>query len=134
MRRINLNRVVMDTILLLPLTVLFQRYVPVVNKVVFFFVIASLLYITVRNLHYVQEAVLLLAFGMVYCFSLITTGKVADNTNEYFYLLFFMLFSSYTIIRYDFIKQYLVMNTKFLKKIVILWDLCVIVSMFFKNS
>ena len=134
MGRVNLNKVVMDVILLLPLTVLFQSILPVINKVVFFLVIASLLYITIRNLHYVQEAILLLAFVVVYCFSLITTDKVADNTNEYFYLLFFMLFSSYTINRYDYIKQYLLTHVLYIKRIVVLWDLCVIVSMFFKSS
>lgn len=134
MGRINLNKVVLDAILLLPLTMLFQRILPIINKMVFFFVIASLLYITIRSLHYVQEAVLLLAFVVVYCFSLIVTGEMAENTNEYFYLLFFMLFSSYTINRYDYIKQYLMTHTAYIKRIVVLWDLCVIVSMFFKSS
>lgn len=134
MGRVNLNKVVLDVILLLPLTVLFQSILPVINKVVFFLVIASLLYITIRSHHYVQETILFLAFVVVYCFSLITTDKVADNTNEYFYLLFFMLFSSYTINRHDYIKQYLLTHVLYIKRIVVLWDLCVIVSMFFKSS
>ena len=134
MGRINLNKVVMDTILLLPLTVLFQKFVPVVNRVIFFFVIASLLYIVIRNIRYIQGSILLLIFIMVYFFSIIVTGEVANNTNEYFYLLFFMLFATYTINRYDYIKQYLITNTTYIRKIVILWNLCVIISMFFKSS
>lgn len=134
MGRINLNKVVMDTILLLPLTVLFQKFVPVVNRVIFFFVIASLLYIVIRNIRYIQGSILLLIFIMVYFFSIIVTGEVANNTNEYFYLLFFMLFATYTINRYDYIKRYLITNTTYIRKIVILWNLCVITSMFFKSS
>ncbi len=134
MGRININKLVMDVIVLLPLTVLFQGFVPVINKVVFFIVITGLLYIVLKSPHSLMETVVLLAFGLVYMLSFVFTGGVADNTNEYFYLLFFIIFSSYTIICYDYIKNYLVTRIPYLRKIVIIWDICVVISMFFKSS
>ena len=134
MGRIHINKLVMDVIVLLPLTVLFQGFVPVINKVVFFIVITGLLYIVLKSPHSLMETVVLLAFGLVYMLSFVFTGGVADNTNEYFYLLFFIIFSSYTIICYDYIKNYLVTRIPYLRKIVIIWDICVVISMFFKSS
>ena len=45
-----------------------------------------------------------------------------------------MLFAYYIIIQYNFIRQYLIENTAYLKKIVVFWDVCVIISMFFSSS
>ena len=134
MGRVNIDKVIMDAIILLPLTVLFQKYIPIINLVVFFLVISSLLYITIRNLRFCKETVLLIVFSGVYCFAIIVTGGVADNINEYFYLLFFMLYANYTVNRYDYIKKYLIGHTVYIKRVVILWNLSVIVSIFLQSS
>ena len=132
--RVNLNNLILDTILILPISVLFQKIVPWINKAVFFLVIASLIYFAIKNLRYTRETFLLFVFLLTYCFSLFITSSLAENINEYFYLLFFMLFAYYIIIQYNFIRQYLIENTAYLKKIVVFWDVCVIISMFFSSS
>lgn len=132
--KINPNKLVMDTVILLPIATLFQGIIPIINKVIFFVIIAMLLYIFLINKKSAYEIMILIMFGVSYIIAAISTEGPLDNTNEIFYLLFFMLFSDYVILKYEYIKYYLQHNYNYLKKIVIIWNVVVIISMFFKTS
>lgn len=122
--KINPNKLVMDTVVLLPIATLFQGTIPIINKVIFFVVIGTLLYIFLINKKSAYEIMILIMFGVSYIIAAISTEGSLDNANEIFYLLFFMLFSDYVILKYEYIKYYLQHNYNYLKKLLlygILW-------------
>ena len=46
---INFNRVVMDVVMLLPITTLFQGIIPIINRILFFVLILSLAFIAFKK-------------------------------------------------------------------------------------
>ena len=86
--KINPNKLVMDTVILLPIATLFQGIIPIINKVIFFVIIAMLLYIFLINKKSAYEIMILIMFGVSYIIAAISTEGPLDNTNEIFYLLF----------------------------------------------
>ena len=131
---INFNRVVMDVVMLLPITTLFQGIIPIINRILFFVLILSLAFIAFKKKKTTYEISILMLFSISYVAAFIFTEGPLDNENDIFYLLFFILFSDYVISGYEFIKRYLKSNYNYLKGIVIAWDFFVFISIFLKSS
>lgn len=132
--KINLNKLLMDTLMLLPIATLFQGIIPIINKILFFIIISILIYIFCINKKSTYEILVLMLFVISYIIAFICTKGLLDNTNEIFYLLFFMLYSDYVMHRYDYIKSYLKYNKVYLKRIAVIWNIVVVISMFFSSS
>ena len=107
---INFNRVVMDVVMLLPITTLFQGIIPIINRILFFVLILSLAFIAFKKKKTTYEISILMLFSISYVAAFIFTEGPLDNENDIFYLLFFILFSDYVISGYEYIKRYLKSN------------------------
>lgn len=131
---IKFNKVVMDVVMLLPITTLFQGIIPIINSVVFFVLIMSLFLIILKTKKTMQEITILVLFSISYITAFAFTEGSFDNKNDLFYLLFFILFADYVVSKYEFMKDYLKSKYNYVKGIVIVWDFFVFISMFFKSS
>lgn len=138
-KRVNFERVKLDSlflylILLLPITTLFQGVLPNINRDLFILLTSLLAVFFVINCHTKGKILIVFSFGVTYILSFIFTDGIADNTNEYFYLAFFILYASYIIGKCDYIMKEIQKRSKYIKAIVIFWNISVFISLFFESS
>lgn len=132
--RINVKTAIIDLIVLLPITTLFQGMIPIINKVVFFAIILLLLYLVVKNKYTRAEILAMVGFSIVYVAAFLFTKGAPDNANEYYYLLFFIIYSIYVSKNFEDIKKYCEIKSRYIKGIALIWNAAVFVSLFLPSS
>ena len=135
MKRIrDIDWIVLNLIILLPITTLFQAKVPIINKTIFFILIILLSYSLFVSTYKKTTIAFVFGFSIVYMLSFFFTDGVADNPNEYFYMLFFILYANYIVIKGRNIISVINGNRQHIYRVILIWNVCVLVSMFFKSS
>ena len=132
--RLNIKYVALDLLLLLPITTLFQGFIPVINRALFAVVIAGFCAAILYNKFKTKEIVVFLMFLSVYVYSFFITQGMAENINEYFYLLFFIVYYMFALKNQDFFKRYCEEKKGYILNVVRIWCACVAVSLFFPSS
>lgn len=132
--KINVRFLVIDMLLLLPITTLFQGVVPVINRALFAVVISTLLMILLQNKFTLKEIMVLFLFLLVYVSSFLITQEIAENVNEYFYLLFSISYYLFVVKNEGFLKTYCKERKNYILNIIRIWCVCLVVSMFFPSS
>lgn len=133
-KKINLNELVMDLVLLIPITTLFQMYLPAINRICIAIIIILLIILKLKSRLHKQDVVAMVFFVFLYGWSVIVTNEVAYSINDYFYFLFFMLYASFIGSRQTFFLQYSKKRKGFMVGVVALWNVVVLISMFFSTS
>mgnify|MGYP004522893567 CR=1 FL=1 len=133
-RIIDIDWIVLNLIILLPITTLFQAKVPIINKTIFFILIILLSYSLFVSTYKKTTIAFVFGFSIVYMLSFFFTDGVADNPNEYFYMLFFILYANYIVIKGRNIISVINGNRQHIYRVILIWNVCVLVSMFFKSS
>ena len=108
MMRINIRNLYYRTMLLFPITTLFQLYFDNINKILFGFLFALQLLLLLKNKKIFNWVIILLMIA-VFSYNLFITHGALYNSNELFYYPFaiiFLIYSSFTIDEvYDYFKN-----------------------------
>lgn len=133
MMRINIRNLYYRTMLLFPITTLFQLYFDNINKILFGFLFALQLLLLLKNKKIFNWVIILLMIA-VFSYNLFITHGALYNSNELFYYPFaiiFLIYSSFTIDEvYDYFKN----DKKYIKFIIVSWSILVFVSIFLGSS
>lgn len=132
--KINIKSSILNLIVLLPLTTLFQAYFPAINRLILVGVIGLLALSFLKYRYKKAEICIIILFIISLIWAFFVTDGVADNTNEYFYLLFFILYALFIVKNNEYFFDYCRANTKYIATIVLVWNLCVFVSLFMPSS
>lgn len=134
MGKLGIRTVTLWLICWLPVTTLIQRVVPHANKLLFFVVIAFLALSALVTRYTKRQIVLGIAFLTVYCCAFLMTSGVADNVNEYAYLLLFILLALCVTQHRGEVAQFLKDYRGYLLMIVRLWCALALLSIPFPSA
>ena len=134
--KIDINSLLLKLIVIFPLSTILQG-VPILtnlNRFLMFFILILIvskivIKLTKKDLFIIFMTLFLNIFAVIF-----TNKKISLNINVYFYFIFWVFFLIYIKNNYIELKKYVFNNLSFLNKIVKIWALIVIISIFFKTS
>lgn len=111
---------VMYLLLLFPITTLFQFYIPMLNRIVFFFAYLTMLFALFSKLNTVRLLTLpVLVF--LYIWATVHTNFPLINFNDYFYYQFLVIYTLFLVTKRTEIINFFKNNSKYVHGIIYVW-------------
>lgn len=131
--KINPNRLFLKLVLLFPITTLFQTMIPQINKILFGIIFILLLTFYLKKLT-LKNMMILLFLCITMTFDIVITKEKLYNSNELFYLPFFVIFYTYISDNNKKFHTLIKENKKYVYNIIYIWTILVAISLFMKSS
>lgn len=125
---------VINIALLFPITTLLQNKISFINQLLIAFFFGLIVFSYIKHGIKIYELVLFLGVIFLTLFSIFKTSVMLYQVNDLFYfplmILYFQIFQYKRFNLYSYLKN----NQKYVKGIIIIWNIIVIVSFLFKSS
>ena len=131
--KVTIKNLYFSTILLFPIAVLFQTYLGAINKVLFAALLALQVYLWLKRFDLKSGFFMMLAIINEMVAVLLTNGS-ANNTNEYFYFPFCVIYTLYMVKSMDSYGEYIKTHKRFVLNIMRIWTVLVVFSLFLPSS
>lgn len=135
--KINVKQIIIKLLFLLPLGTIISN-VPfignMVNKILYAIFILCLLYELIRSNLKKTDVLAIFLLAVMFIYDLVITGTKMYNSNEIFYLVTWVVYLIYVKANYDSFKLAICCELLYIKRIIILCEFIIMVSLFLSSS
>lgn len=132
-KKIKLSDMYFKILLLFPIITLFQGYLEAINKIMFGLLLSIQIVLFLKCV-YKKELKLIFVVLLSMGTTVLITGEIAVNPNEYFYFPFVIFYILFQRNRSKSLKKWLLKNKNYVNYILCLWNVLVFISMFMSSS
>lgn len=130
----NIKEIILDLILLLPITTLFQRMISSINRICLIGIIILLLISLLKYKYKRIDFSILITAIIGYLYAIFITAQKAYNFNDYIYFPFFIIYTIFILYDYNYFQQYCEEKAKYILRIIQIWSIVVFISIFMPSS
>ena len=135
-KKLNINELIFKLIMLFPIAGVLERVVFLsnINKILIALTILLLGLKTISQNIKRRDILILISMIIVYFGAFINTTKALDNFNDIFYLGIWILFFIWIKANFSEVKEMINRQEDYIYKIIVIWNVIVFISLFFKSS
>ncbi|MBE5962333.1 MAG: O-antigen ligase family protein [Lachnospiraceae bacterium] len=130
----SLTSIVLDGLMILPVTTLLQGLIPSINKIIFTAVFIIMLLDLLANKIRLKDMLAICALCGLYIWAIIKTNGMPYVFNDLFYFAFFCIYTLFIVYRQKAFYTYLEVKKKYVLCVISIWSIIVLISLFSSTS